>query len=309
MNVQTKTRPTVAHRSLLAILSLVMMFAFAPFAYGAQAAPNYPYTVSTYHGTSPSADLDQHVVVKIDYGAPVVLTASPDHVADPLAIYIAGRDIKSSTYLRPVTASVSGDDDNILVLDIGNVVDESGNPAFTAQFNGILRLSGVPAVTVDGNIPRTEDITTVIPTGVSVTDFAIENGVQARVDTPANVRGMVHIGIYAQQTQGGPLTPLWDGSDTGDSGAKTYTIHAHNFSTMSTDDLARLIGGISSDSHLPLGVSITYSGNSLVTLTGPSGAAAYYVYIFDDDLLKAHGTDYETVVANGGVLPRALLLP
>lgn len=254
----------------------------------AYAATTPDYTLSTYS----TGEYDQHVVVTLDYGEEVILAdnANVQTVDDNVAITIAGRDITSSDYNRPVTVSIDG---TKLVFDIGNCVDANGAATFTAQYSGVITLTGTPQnITIDGDDPDALNITTLSPTGVALTQTSSGNtgSVTYNVSHTANVRGMVHVGIYKEDANGKliPINPT-----AGTINCYTYTTHAHAFTTLTAANYATSIAGFS----LPTGYSITASGDSF-TLTGPS-TEKLHVYIFDSVSLKTLNTDYTSVVNTG----------
>lgn len=246
------------------------------------------YSLSTYS----TGNLDQHVVLTVDYGSAVAVedtTQTAVFGTNDLAITIAGRDITSTSYYRPVTISASG---NTLVFDIGNCVS-NGTASFTAQYNGIITAVGTPqGVTAGGEAVGALDIENVIPTGVALTTTGEgTSSLSATVSHVANVRGMVHIGIY-EKNASGKLVPI--STTAGTIGCYTYTIHAHSFVTMAASDYAASMASLS----LPSGYSISASGDT-VTLTSSDSSSQLYMYIFDADSLSSLNTDFKTLVDTG----------
>lgn len=276
-----------------AIAAIALTLAFVPNAFAATLQSYDLYTEST-------GDFDQHVVLKLNYdeNAQVVVDENAD-LMDGLTIEIAGYDVTSDSYYRPVTAEADG---NTLVLNIGNVTtyDEQGNPvgAFTAQYGGVIDVEGVPGgVTVGGQAAPAIDIYTVIPTGVHISmdeDTEGTNNLSAVVDGDANVRGMVHIALYDSST--GSWVPVNSSSTAGNLGVGTYTTHAHNFMALTTADYAANIAAFS----LPAGYAITANGSNL-QVTGPAGSQLH-LYVFDDDMLQGLGWTFSGVVSNDGVM-------
>lgn len=211
-----------------------------------------------------------------------------------MTIEIAGYDITSDSYNRPVTASASG---NELVLDIGNRIDGDGDPVFTAQYGAVIDVEGVPGgVSVGGSVPESVDIHTVIPSGVEIAMNSGEgtNSLSATVTHAANVRSMVHVALYDGST--GSLVPVNTSTTAGNLHVGTYNLHAHNFLTQGTDYFASGIAGLT----LPAGYGITASGSNL-TVTGPAGSALY-LYVFDDAMLQSLGWTFDGIVSNDGVM-------
>lgn len=260
------------------VIACACVIGVVPAAFAATASPT-GYSIST----EATGEYDQHVLVTVDYGSAVNITSeealqgSLTGASPTATITIAGRDITSDAYYRPVTFSASG---NSLIIDIGNCEDALGAPAFTAQYSGVIDVDGTLAgVTVGGDTLAPLDIYTVIPTGVALT--ATGQGtdeVTATVSHLANVRGMVHIGIY-EKNGSGTLVPI--SPSAGVINVYTYVIHAHNFTTMTLSQYASAIAALS----LPTGYTIGASGDT-ITLTSSDSSSQLYLYIFDDDLLQ-----------------------
>lgn len=274
-----------------AIAAVALSLAFAPNAFAATMTGYDLYTEST-------GDLDQHVILKLNYDAPVAVDEEA-YLMDGFTIEIAGYDITSDSYYRPVTAEADG---NTLILDIAGVTsyDEEGNPVagFTAQYGGVINVEGAPAgVTAGGQAVPAVDIYTVIPTGVHISmDENTEgtNNLSAVVDGDANVRGMVHIALYDTST--GSWIPVNSSTTAGNLGVGTYTTHAHNFTALTTADYAASIAGFS----LPAGYAITANGSNL-QVTGPAGSQLH-LYVFDDEMLQELGWTFSGVVSSDGVM-------
>lgn len=270
-----------------AIAAIALTLAFVPNAFGATLQSYDLYTTST-------GDLDQHVILELNYDGQVAIAQNAD-VMEDLTIEIAGYDITSDNYKRPVTATASG---STLKLDIGNVEDANGNAIFTAQYGGVINVEGVPTGVTVGDATAPEvDIYTVIPTGVHISmdkDTEGTNNLSAVVDGDADVRGMVHIALYDSST--GSWVPVNSSTTAGNLGVGTYTTHAHNFMALTTADYAANIAGFS----LPAGYAITANGSNL-QVTGPAGSQLH-LYVFDDDMLQELGWTFSGVVSNEGVM-------
>lgn len=274
-----------------AIAAVALMLAFVPNAFGATLQSYDLYTTST-------GDLDQHVVLELNYDGEVTID-EPSLVASGMTIKIASYDITSSNYNRPVTATASG---NTLKLDIGNVRTQNSETgawenSFTAIYGGVIDVSGTPiGVYADDEEVPAVDIYTVIPTGVHITMNSGKdtNDLYATVDQKANVRGMVHIALYNTAT--GSWVPVNSSATAGNLGVGTYTTHAHMFTTMTEADLAANIAALS----LPAGYSISADGANL-HVTGPEGSQLQ-LYVFDDAMLQDMGWTFSGVVSNEGVM-------
>lgn len=283
---------------LLATFALALAVGTPTAAFAA--TPDSPtYTLSSYNTPDEKVGSDngQHIVLTIDYGAPVTLE---DDTVDAVMggnfdITIAGYSIKSADYKRPVTAVADG---NKLVLDIGNCVDGNGVPSFTAVYGGVIQVTGTPAnVDVDGASPSALSIYTVVPTGIHVSMTAGEgtSTLSATVDHVANIRGMYHVALYDGAT--GSMVPVnAGGTAAGNLKVGAYTSHAHKYMTMGTAQFASAIAGFS----LPEGYAITANGSDL-TVTGPAGSKLY-LYIFDDNMLQELGQTFNGVISNEGVM-------
>lgn len=283
---RTKGLTCVRAGLALAVAVVLAACAYVLFSQSAPAAsaatPDAPeYAVSTYS----TGNLDQHVVVEVDYGEPVAVEDSAVAARD-LSIEIADHDISSTSYHRDVAVSAEG---TKLKLDIGPCVDAEGTPVFTAQYAGTITVAGIPRGVTAGGQPAGEiDLYTVIPTGVhvSMTRGAGTSHVTAVVDSAAHLRGMVHVAIY--DASSGSMKPVnANGSTSGAVQAGTYTAHAHNFLTLTEEDYASTIASF----ELPAGYSMSAQG-STITLTGPEGSQLY-LYIFDDAMLRELGWTFE----------------
>ena len=280
-------------------ISLMGVAAVAP-AY-AEEAPAYTYTLSSYNENSATVDGDnmQHVKLVIDYADDVQFADWAEeagvNVMDGLDIQIAGYNIESSSYYRPVDANIENGN---LVLDIGNV-ETNGAPAFTAIYGGVIDVDGVPTgVTYeDGSAADALDIYTVIPTGVTTEMTAGEGSstLSATVTHASNTRAMVHYAIY--DASSGDMVPVHAGGTTaGNLGIGDQVTHAHMFMSMTP---AQIASGIASGASLPAGYSITANGADL-TVTGPEGSELY-LYILDDATFQANGQTFNGIVSNDGV--------
>ena len=294
------------------VATLALTLTLAPAAFAASVT-DPDITVSSYN-VAPvvyASDNAQHVVVTIDYGETVEIE-SLNNVMSGLTIKIAGYDITSSTYYRPVEVRSEGSE---LILDIGNR-ESNGANAFTAIYGGVIQISGTPTgVMVDdeqvGAIASSDSpYKTVIPTGVHIADTkgSSTNVVTATVDSPASIRGMVHVVLYNKTTvtnEDGSQTVTYtpvnsNGSSSGNLQVGAVVTHAHNFMTLTDANYAANISSALS-AVLPTGYSIAYtSGAESFTVTGPVGTDLY-VYVFDDVMLKDLGMSFTGVVSNAGV--------
>lgn len=286
-----------------AVLALGLAGAAAPqSAYADDPVPVYTYSLSTYNENSATVDGDnmQHVRLVIDYAQDVVLPdwASEEEVMDGLSISIAGYDITSDSYYRPVDVSIENGN---LVLDIGNVEDKTTHaPAFTAIYGGVIDVEGTPGgLTYGEDGPEVDavDIYTVIPTGVEVemTSGEDTNNLSATVTHASNVRAMVHYVIYDNAT--GQMIPVHSGgTGAGNLGVGDQVTHAHAFMTMTP---AQIASGMASSAQLPAGYSISADGANL-TVTGPEGSKLS-LYVFDDVMLQEKGLTFDGVVSTDGV--------
>ena len=288
-----------------AIAAIALTLAFVPNAFAAS-FDDPDISISTESSTG---NLDQHVVVTVDYGTALIPAGTTTAaLAGNLDITISGYDITSADYNRPLTASVDG---SKLILDIGNRVDASGNAAFTAIYGGIITIDGAPGVSNGLLQPAGAlDVTTVIPTGMTINEVSGEgsNNVTATVDHDANVRGMVHIGIYKEVTQDDGTTALKpvNANQTGGSiGIGTYTIHAHNFTEMTTSDLAASVRALSiTPAPGDEGTTYTLSGSgNTIQLTSSNPNDKLHIFVVDDTTLSELGQDYNLVVENSGIMP------
>jgi hypothetical protein len=284
----------------------------------AQAAPagvNYDsYDVYTRHGSIDWEDT-QHVILEFTY--PDVVTYPANVNWDSVfSITIAGTAITDPTYYRPLTVTGWGTD--TLRLEIAGVEDpNTGDPAFTAQYNGliVIKTSGLPSIVTVGNSDMANDFgfDTVIPTGVQFTLESLANessvsAVSVRLGHTADVRGMFHIGVYSLAGSG-TLVPV--SASPGGVNVYTFTSHAHDFGNLNDADFATMIVTALS-AGLPAGWSaaVNASDSTQVDITPPAGLAAY-IYIFDDDLIQALNNNplgagnytYDDIVSANGVLP------
>jgi hypothetical protein len=285
-------------------MAFAMMLPATAFAAGTGVSYN-TYTVEgTNTGGSTPIEDGQHVQLTFNYSGSVVVTppAAGDSWNNYIAISIAGRNIEddTGTYYRPYTVTSTG---SSLLIDIGPVMSGS-TPAFTAQFEGTINLQTKnlgTLVTAGGT--GVDDITlyTVIPTQVHVMNQNVSGGVTtAIVDSRAVVRGMFHVGIYRDTANG--LEPVWAGTDTSPIQVRTYTAHAHSFTTMTTDDLAaEIVSAVSGDPAFPSGYTIGSSG-SVLTVTSADKTEMLYIYVFDDNLLQLESMTYAEAIASDGVL-------
>ena len=272
-------------------------------AYAEDTTPAYTYSLSTYNENSATVDGDnmQHVKLVIDYAQDVVMDseATDADVMSGLSISIAGYDITSANYYRPVDVSIENGN---LVLDIGNVVDgpDTKVPSFTAIYGGVIDVEGTPgALTYGEDGPEVDavDIYTVIPTGVSVdmTSGYNTSTLTATVTHASNVRAMVHYVIYDEAT--GQKIPVHaSGVGAGNLGVGDQVTHAHMFMTMTP---AQIASGMASSAQLPAGYTITADGANL-TVTGPEGSMLS-LYVFDDVMLQENGLTFDGVVSTEGV--------
>jgi hypothetical protein len=309
------TESTALRRVVLAILSLVLALAFVPATTAQAAIPPTPgdpnYTIDVYNdgGTAAPIEDGQHVVINIDYGAPVVLDPTyAGHYLDNAAITIAGNDITSATYFRPTTVTASG---NVLTIDIAGVIDPStGLPAFTADYNGIVAIKGqLQGVTADGK-PTVELVyTSVAPVGFTVTEDreGFADNAQITITSKAQVRGMFHIGIYTEDALG-ELVPVYTGAvDTSPIQCRTFTAHAHDFVNMTPSDLAKaVVSSVLADSNFDQSTySISVDGTSTVQVSYVNASTVpLYIYFFDDSLTKRVGMSYLDISSSGGILPQ-----
>lgn len=282
----TLTRRKLISTIGVAIAAFALALAFAPSALAASVSdPDVRVTSAS------TGDLDQHVIVTVDYGAAVAI--GDDDPMGGLTIKIAGYNITADNYYRPATATADG---TKLVLDIGNVVSGE-DPAFTAQYGGVIDIDGTPTGVTAGNAAvGALDVYTVIPTGVHVSMVSGEgtSSLSATVDGAAVVRGMVHVVLYDGAT--GSMVPVNTSTTAGNLGVGAYTTHAHNFMTMTTANFASNIAGFS----LPAGYGITATGSDL-TVAGPEGSKLY-LYVFDDVMLHDLGQTFNGIVSSEGVM-------
>jgi hypothetical protein len=266
----------------------------------------------------------QYVEVRFTYNGQVFI-ADPAAAVDDFYIAIAGNPITASQ--RPLTVSADGND---LVLTIGpNAV----TPPPTAIQGGIITITATATdlaadiVVSPNNTPTAIDLTTLIPGGTALAagSFAGEgnNPVSVDIATRPQVRGIVNIGIY-KAGPGTTLVPidltvndqLADLSSGFANGLNAYPAHFPNFQTATPATTAADIAYTLTNGESPGGMAavaiaegytITASGSTL-TVTGPAGEEALYIYIVDDELIKAlaragYSTTYTTLAANGGILP------
>lgn len=317
LSARTK-RVTAA--ALAAILATLLVMAVLPII-TAQATPTAPsptapeYYLSVSNGVTPTED-NQHVIVRIDYGEDVNLTAASGFL-DNATITIAGNDITSAGYYRPATVAVDPNDNDVLVIDIAGVVDPSTTPPtpeYTYDLTGLVALKGNLTHVTIGD-PSKPDVTdpvlnyiSVAPVGLSYsedregyTDYA-----EITITSRAQVRGFIHVGLYAATSDDPtyPLVPIYNGTDASPIQARTYMVDINDFIGMDETAIAKaIVSAVQMDSHFGTGYTIANNGPT-IKLTNNGGGGNLYIYLFDDSLVKREApATYSDISAAGGVLP------
>ncbi|MDR3365064.1 MAG: hypothetical protein LBS91_09025 [Clostridiales Family XIII bacterium] len=297
---------------LLAILALALVIGFVPF--GASAATNpaaselvgqADYTGYYVYSRSGPIDLEgtQHVLVEFYYPGTLYWDITTPYLpAGDLAVRLGG----STTW--PEVVSGAGTD--TLTVDLGPAYAlMTGILNITSEFNG--------AITIDGDPIAEISLDTVAPTGVNfdanslqAEQIPAEGVATVRVKHTANVRGMVHIGLYSSKNPIGPLLPL--STTIGNAGVYTFTTHAHDFANQNDEDFATdIVNAVNGSGSLPAGYTIAVDANdpAVITLTSADDTQFVWIYIFDDDLIQAlnngsaGGITYDSIVTALGVLP------
>jgi hypothetical protein len=313
MKVATKVQTSKRRVILSAVLALMLSLMMVPaMAFGTSPA-DADYSLSVYNtgGTALPDEDGQHAVVTIDLGGAVSLDPLyAGHYLDNLTIMIAGTSITDPSYTRPTTVSTNGND---LIIDISGVVDSSGQPAFTADYSGILELRGnLQGVDVD-KVEYTDPLyyKSVLPVGFTWTENTEGSATaQVTITSKAQVRGMFHTGIYTEGA-GGELIPVYTGpTDSSPILVRTYTSHAHDFVNMTPDDLAKaVVSSVLADPNFDQSTyTISAPGGGVVTVgyaLGSSGPSLY-LYFFDDSLVHRVDDTYAHLSdpSVDGVLPR-----
>lgn len=258
------------------------------------------YSLSTYSegSTDSDKDLNQHVVLTLNYSDTVAITdetALNDAIfgATPtLTIKIAGYSINSASYYRPCTYSADG---NSLLIDIGNCVtttDGVTSASFTAMYNGSFTASGslsgisIGDTSTDSAVSIAE---TRIPIGITLTPVSgwDTNSVTVQVSHTANVRGMYHFVVYkVTDDTTSPVTVLPATTAPGQLNAYTLTSHAHLFYSMSASTLAANMVSVMSSSLLS-GYTATID-NDTINVTSTNSSDKLRIYIYDDNFIQSN---------------------
>jgi hypothetical protein len=238
----------------------------------------------------------QEVFVRFTYSDPVSVGGT---AASDFAVTVAN----NSRAVKAVYPDPSNP--NVLVIEL--------EPAY-AQMSAVISIksSGITDITVGGKAIDDINLTSVIPTGISISNTRpTTDNVIGTIETRAKVRSMNHFGVYISSngTLDGQLTPIWvDASSDGVIHTKTYTVHSHSFVTQTEIDYASALADALSNTtaFINSGYVVDYtSGDDFVTVSLKAGGSVENVVfaVLDDNLLQAHHITYDDLVIAGGVLP------
>ena len=246
---------------------------------------------------------------KITSGAPAPnITTTLDVAAtSPITVDLAGQ--LATNVLPPYPGgwgrAVNVNSSNtVITIGAWNNIFMGSQPQEAAQFGGMVEID-------DSSGQR---VRTIAPLGTIAWTTGTSSATQATITiaAPLNVRGILPIGIYRQASSGTALIPI-DGTlnaqiasmpdnaiGTWNNNVNAYIAHFPDGFRIppSTSDVAfwvayTLTNGVQAGLAAPAianGYTIVDSGSTL-TVTGPSGNPLY-VYIFDDNLIKALAAAY-----------------
>jgi hypothetical protein len=293
---------------LLIVLSVLLAMSFMPMsAFAAGAGVTYnSYSIESVNTSSPiPAESGQEQVLTFTYGGSISISDTAA-AAKAFTITIGGSDVSSRIY------TVSGSGTNTLTVLIGpySGANMSGLITIDTSDLGLNNNVSVGGVGVDDI-----HISSVVPIGIEYTKTnEAANPASITLTSYAQVRGMFHIGLYAQTTSTGPLVPIWDDtSSTGTILVDTYTAHAHDFPTMDPSTLAKtIVDAVTINPAFDQTIYTITASGATVTLTSKN-AETLYIYLFDDNLIQAVNANapfqvdytYLSDPAIHGILPNA----
>ena len=262
----------------------------------------------------------QHSVITFTYPG----TLSPQGIIpNPgIEVFLVHRNVHGPAYVRTLIVEALAVGNELRVV-IGDWV--SGPPGNTAQFCGLVRVFGVPNITVGGDPAEHIDLTSILPLGQTGAGVVVtgqgSTTVTIRFDEGNDVRGILNIGIYHQPGGTGSLLPidpllnavLQDFSPLFNNGVNAYIAHFPESSyvpSVSNEFVALRVvetldggqeGGFAAPSIAP-GYTIGFPTLDSVSITSDNNEPMY-AYIMDDNFIQSIGTTYDAIVADGGQLP------
>jgi hypothetical protein len=306
--VQRTTRLVAIIATLALLASMIAVPASATA--GVQAAVGYS-SYKIVSSSNPSNPVPtQTETITFTYNGAVSVKAG---TANVINVTIGGRTLTDMN--RPLTVAAQG---NNLVLTIGPnpAAPTPSDPNPTAIYGGLINVtsSGLGSYVAIGSSSTAADLdlTTLIPGGSTI-DFSsastaegVGNIASIDLETSPNVRGIVNIGIYKEGPNNTlvPIDPTLNakiaalGNATFINGLNAYITHVPRFDlatpTSVATDIATTLNNKSSTNSVPIATGYTVSSSgSVLTITGPS-SETLYIYIVDDELIKALDSEYGT---------------
>jgi hypothetical protein len=275
------------------------------------------YTVAILPSPNPPDSTSQTLEIVLTFDGAVA-------AEDPGAAIKATVTINGPATARVQTCTPSG---NTLTIDL------AASMGYNTVLQGLLAVTGYANMTIGGAAPGSDDnlATTVIPLGEVVTygnEGLVDNPTAPVTLTisdtnPSNYavsgNGMIHLGLYS--AEGGSsdrLIPIWNAlSDTDPIQVYTQTAFVDDYTTFLQPNGAAalattIIKYINADSAFDKNTySLTSSGNVISFSKLVPDGEPLYMYIFDDNLIKAiqnadvqyENITYQDIKDNSGILP------